>query len=113
MTIGLVITVAKRVPVILDEWRRHLWIAEARVTIGIWRRSLRNVTLCRLEAVMVTLLRDLRIPRGWGWGRIVGRGLWMRTSRKRKGEQQCCHREQFLHEGSSFIEIWPRGHGFL
>ena len=101
MTINLVIAVAKRVPVIRNQRRRHGWIAEVSVAAGIRRCSLSNVTLCCFEAVMITLLCDIS---RWGrWRRwIVRRRLWVRTSSECEGKHQCCNREQFPHDGSSF-----------
>jgi hypothetical protein len=40
MTINLVIAGSKRVPVILNQRRRHGWIAEVGVAVRIWGRSL-------------------------------------------------------------------------
>jgi hypothetical protein len=100
VAINLVVAVAKRMPVIPNQRRRHGWIAEASVSARIGRRSLCDVTLCRLEAIMVTLLSDVS-RRRWWWRRVVRRRLWVRTSSKSKGKQQCCHRDQFLHDGSS------------
>jgi hypothetical protein len=85
MTIDLVIAVAKRMPVIRNQRRRHGWIAEVRVAAGIRRRSSGNVTLCCFEAVMITLLCDLSAG-GW-WRRIVRRRLRMRTPSKSEGKQ--------------------------
>jgi hypothetical protein len=106
MTIDLVIAVAKRVPVILNQRRGHGWIAEVRMAAGFRGRSLGNVTLCCFETIMITLLCDLSSRRGW-WRRVVRRRLWMRTSRESEGKQQCCNREKFLHDGSSFINLRP------
>jgi hypothetical protein len=96
MAIHLVIAVAKRMPVILDERRRHGWIAEARVVAGIGRRSFGNITLCGFDTIMVTLFGSLGICRRRR-GVVRGR-LRMRASGKCNGKQQCCHREQFLHD---------------
>jgi hypothetical protein len=87
MTIDLVIAVTKRMPVILNQRRRHGWIAEVRVAAGIWRGSPGNVTLCCFKAIVVTLLGGL----GSRWGRWRRRvvGLGVRTSGKREGKQQC------------------------
>src|ERR1700677_2867647 len=81
MTIDLVIAVAKRMPVILNQWRGHRRVAEVRMAAGLRGRTLGNVTLGCFEAIMVTLLCDLSTGRGrWGGGE---RGwLWRGTSRK-------------------------------
>jgi hypothetical protein len=100
MTVDLVITVAKRVPVIRNQGRWHGRIAEVRMAARIWGRSPGNVTLGCFEAIMVTLLGDLSTRWGWRWRRVVR--LWVRTSSNCEGKQQCCHREQFLHDGSSY-----------
>jgi hypothetical protein len=103
MTIDLVVAVAKRVPVILEErWRRRR-VAEPGMAIHIGGRTLCNVALSRLEPVVVTLLCDLRI-RGRGWRRRVVRSrLWMMTSCNYEREQQCCHRKKLLHDRSSLM----------
>jgi hypothetical protein len=79
MTIDLVITAAKRMPVILNQRRRHGGIAEVRMASRIWGRSTGNVTLRCFEAIMVALLGDLS-TRWWWWWRVVR--LWVRTSGK-------------------------------
>jgi hypothetical protein len=101
MTIDLVIAVAKRVPVILNQRRRYGWIAEVRMAAGFRRCSLGNVTLGCFETIMVTLLCDLSSGRG-RWRRVIRRRLWMRTSRKSKRKQQCCNREKSLHDRPSY-----------
>jgi hypothetical protein len=115
MAIHLVITVAKRVPVILDERRRYGRIAEARVAAGIGRRSPGNITLCCFDTIMVTLFGSLRICRRRRWGVVRGR-LRMRASGKCNGKQQCCHRQQFLHDMSLVCRLKATqliGRGFL
>jgi hypothetical protein len=108
MTIDLVIAVAKRMPVIRNERRRHRRITEVRVAGGIRGRSPGDVSLCCFEAVMITLLCDLSTCRGWRRWRVVRRRLRMRTSGKSKGKQQYCNREQSLHHGSSLVDLRPR-----
>jgi hypothetical protein len=82
-------------PVILNERRRYGRVAEAFVTPGIGRRSPGDVALCCLNAVVVTLFGSLRIRRR---RRIVRRRLRMRAAGNGKRKQQCCDREQFLHD---------------
>ena len=87
MTIDLLIAVAKRVPVVLDEGRRHGWIAKPWMAGGIGRCSIGDITACCLGTIMVTLFGSLGIGRR-GWWRWVKRGrLWMRTSCQCEGKQ--------------------------
>ena len=59
MTIDLLIAVAERMPVVLDERRRHGRIAEAWVAGGIGRCSIGDITACCLDTIMVTLFGSL------------------------------------------------------
>jgi hypothetical protein len=81
----LSVAVTKRMPVILGQRRRHRRIPEAWVAGKIRRRPVCNVAPCGLYAIMMPLLRSLRVSRRWRWG-IICRRLWMRTSRNRKSK---------------------------
>jgi hypothetical protein len=59
MTIDLLIAVAERMPVVLNERRRHRWIAERWVAGGIGRGSLCDITPSCLDTIMVTLFGSL------------------------------------------------------
>jgi hypothetical protein len=59
VTIDLLVAVAERMPVVLDEGWRHGRIAEPWVAAGIGRCSICDVTTCRLDTVMVTLFGSL------------------------------------------------------
>jgi hypothetical protein len=74
MTIDIVISPAKCMPVILNERRRYGRVAEALVASGIRRCSPGDIALCCLNAIMVTLFGGLRIRRR---RRVVRRRLRM------------------------------------
>jgi hypothetical protein len=95
MTIDIVITCAKCMPVISNERRRYGRVAEAFVAPGIGRRSPGDIALCSLNAIVVTLFGSLRIRRR---RRIVRRRLRVRAAGNCKRKQQCCDREQFFHD---------------
>ena len=95
MTVDVAIAGAKCMPVILNQRRRYGRVAEAFVATGIGRCSPGDIALCCLNAIVVTLFGSLRVRRR---RRVVRRRLRMRTSGKRKGKQQRCHREKFFHD---------------
>jgi len=95
MTIDIVIACAKCMPVIRSQRRRNGRVAEAFVAPGIGRCSPRDIALCSLNAIVVTLFGGLRIRRR---RRVVRRRLRMRAAGNCKRKQQCCDREQFLHD---------------
>jgi hypothetical protein len=112
VTIDLFIAAAERMPVILNERRRYGRITEARMASGIGRRSIGNITACSLDTIVVPLLCSLRVSR-WRWGRrVIRRWLRMGAPSKCKGEQQCHHREQFLHDVFLSCHTVDQ-HGFL
>jgi hypothetical protein len=112
VTIDLFIAAAERMPVILNERRWYGRITEARMASGIGMRSIGNITACSLDTIVVPLLCSLRVSR-WRWGRRVIRS-WLRMGApsKCKGEQQCHHREQFLHDVFLSCHTVDQ-HGFL
>jgi hypothetical protein len=59
MTIDLLIAVAERVPVVLDEGWGHGWIAEPWMASGIGRCPLGDIAPCCLDTIMVTLFGSL------------------------------------------------------
>jgi hypothetical protein len=80
---NLSVAVTKRVPVVLSQRRRHRRIPETRMAGEIGRRAILDVAARRLDAVMVALLRSLRVSlrRRRGRWRIKSGRLWMGTSR--------------------------------
>ena len=101
MTINLVIAVAKTMPVVFKQRWRHRRIAKARMTARIGRNSPGDVTASCVKSIMVALLGGLRECRRWGRRWVIRCWLGMRASGERKGKQQHCHREHFLHNFSS------------
>lgn len=84
---GLSVAVAKCVPVVLSQRRRDRRITEARVASEVGGCPVRDVTPRGLNAIVVPLLRSLRVSRRWSRGRIKSGRLWMRTSRNRKSKE--------------------------
>jgi hypothetical protein len=81
MAVDLLIAITESMPVIVHERWRHRRIAEARVTVGIGRGPVCNITTRRLDTIMVALFRGLRVRR-WRWRRrVIGGRLRMGTTR--------------------------------
>ena len=82
----LIVSVTESVPIFLAKRRRDRRIAEARMPVYIWRSSSRDVAPACFDAIVIALLRSLRVGR-WRrrrWWIVAG----MAASRERKRQRQ-------------------------
>lgn len=75
-----VVSLSEAMTVILECWRGHGRIAEARMAFHAGRFSFGNIASRSIESVVITTLGDVvKARRGRRWGRI-NNWAWMRTS---------------------------------
>jgi hypothetical protein len=90
-----VIPLFETAAVVFKGSRWHRRIAESWVTLDIGWFPLIDIAPCGCKSIVKTLARNLRVIR-----RRRGLGVyrsWMRTSRQRERQQQCCPGKPFLH----------------
>jgi hypothetical protein len=88
--------------IVLKCWRRHGWVAESRMAIGIRRQSLSDVVPRRVESVMESTLCDLSVCRR-RWRCSIYNRPRVRTTGNSERQCQYSKCECFAH--FSFLEF--------
>ena len=101
----LIVAGPEAVAIFLKSWRWHGRIAESRMPFDAGRPSLRNISPCGFETIVIALPGCFGKLRGWRRRVINHHRLWMRTSGQRDRQQQRCQCKPFLHIVSSLVEF--------